>query len=100
MIRGSDRHAVELWFSPEFAETIADTHWHSTQRIDWQDDGSILFHCEVDGLDEIVWWILGMGPHCVVRKPKALVQRVRALTEQAAALYRPQTRTIDRQSAS
>jgi predicted DNA-binding transcriptional regulator YafY len=76
MIRGEKRYGVELWFDPEFAETIADTQWHATQQITWQDDGSIIFRCEVDGLDEIVWWVLSMGPHCRVHKPTELARRV------------------------
>ena len=87
MIRGRRRYDVELVFDADFAETIADTHWHRTQEIDWGEDGACVFRCTVDGLDEIVWWILSMGPHCVVRKPAALVDRVRKLAEQTAANY-------------
>lgn len=36
----------------------------------------MIFRCKVDGLDEIVWWILSMGPHCVVNKPPELADRV------------------------
>lgn len=85
MIRGSKSYAIELRFDPEFAETIADTHWHQTQEILWDEDGSITFRCTVDGLDEIVWWVLSMGPHCVVQKPRELAARVQEL---AAAVLR------------
>jgi len=87
MIRGKKTYNVELWFDPEFAETISDTHWHATQEIDWQDDDSIVFCCKVDGLEEILWWILSMGPHCVVRKPKALADRVRSLAQEMVDAY-------------
>lgn len=98
MIRGDKRYEVELAFDARFAETIADTHWHATQEVIWNDDGSILFRCAVDGLDEIVWWILGMGPHCTVLKPAELARRVAQLAEQTAANYaggngRPRRRT-------
>lgn len=66
MIRGKKAYKVELVFDAAFAETISDTHWHRTQQVDWQDDDSIVFRCKVDGLDEIVWWIMSMGPHCTV----------------------------------
>jgi hypothetical protein len=52
-----------------FAETIADTHWHSTQQIEWLEDKSIRFQCQVDGLEEIVWWVLSMGPYYQVESP-------------------------------
>ena len=87
MIRGDERHDVELHFDARFAETIADTHWHPTQQIDWHDDGSITFRCTVDGLDEIVWWILSMGPHCVVRQPSELANRVRDLAMNVVRKY-------------
>ena len=87
MIRGKTRYKVELEFDKEFAETVADTHWHSTQEIDWNEDGSITFRCKVDGLDEIVWWVLSYGPHCVVRKPKELADRVRDLGSGIARRY-------------
>lgn len=88
MIRGKKRYAVEVWFDAEFAETIADTHWHATQEIEWNDDGSILFRCTVDGLEEIVWWVMSMGPHCRVIKPRTLANKVRQMAENTLAKYR------------
>jgi predicted DNA-binding transcriptional regulator YafY len=87
MIRGESRYQIELWFDPAFAETIAETHWHDTQDIQFEEDGSITFRCEVDGLDEIVWWVLSMGPNCIVRQPPELIERVRELARQTAERY-------------
>lgn len=89
MIKGKKRHRVELTFDADFAETVADTHWHPTQEIEWNDDGSITFRAQVDGLDEIVWWVLGYGPHCVVNKPKDLADRVRELASEMVKRYDP-----------
>jgi predicted DNA-binding transcriptional regulator YafY len=79
IIRGKKSFAVEIYFDPEFAETIAETQWHPTQEVVWDEDGSITFTCKVDGLEEIVWWVLSMGPHCTVKKPKELIAQVREL---------------------
>jgi predicted DNA-binding transcriptional regulator YafY len=87
MIRGTPRVDVTLRFDPSFAETIEDTSWHATQETQEQEDGSLVFRCTVDGLDEIVWWILSMGPHCRVLGPPELAERVRTLAGQTAALY-------------
>lgn len=87
MMRGDRLYKVELHFDADFAETVTDTHWHDTQEVEWLDDGSILIRFEVAGLDEIVWWVLSMGPHCVVRKPRELAERVRLLAQQTAARY-------------
>ena len=96
MIPGKPDYDIELVFSPPFAETIAETNWHRTQQIDENPDGTTTFKCTVSGLDEIVWWVLGMGPSCRVVKPAELRDRVRALAAGVVALYedpsRPRTR--------
>ncbi len=89
MIPGEPEHEVEIVFDASFAETVADTLWHKTQTVEEHDDGRVTFRCTVAGLDEIVWWVLSMGPHCRVVKPEALASRVRDLSEQTAARYRP-----------
>ncbi len=86
MIRGNKSYNVRLRFDAEFAETIADTHWHATQEVDCIGD-EIEFRCTVDGLDEIIWWILSMGPHCRVIEPMELVDRVRQLAMQTVDQY-------------
>jgi len=43
------------------AGNVAEVLWHQTQRVEWNDDGSIEFHATVDGLGEITWWLLGYG---------------------------------------
>ena len=61
----------------------------------WQADRSLIFRCTVDGLDEIVWWVLSMGPHCTVRKPVELRDLVAEMASRTANLYagqKPQTR--------
>ncbi len=87
MIRGKKRHEIILKFDKEFADTISDTHWHATQEIEWLEDGSIIFKCTVDGLEEIVWWILSMGPHCKVQKPKELADQVCSLGKCMIEMY-------------
>ncbi|MCA9296904.1 MAG: WYL domain-containing transcriptional regulator [Phycisphaerales bacterium] len=87
MMRGDVEYDVEIVFDPAFAETISDTRWHPTQQVEFADDGSATFRCRVAGLDEIVWWVLSMGPHCTVVEPAELRDRVRAYAEQTARLY-------------
>jgi len=87
MIRGDVSHDVEIEFAPEFADNISETTWHRTQSTEYREDGSVMFRCTVDGLDEIVWWVLSMGPMCRVCKPVELAERVRDLAQQTAARY-------------
>jgi predicted DNA-binding transcriptional regulator YafY len=87
MIRGKCSYSVELIFDPAFAETISDTSWHPTQEFENLPDGSLRFMCTVDGLDEIVWWVLSMGAHCRVVAPPELAERVQSETLKMQALY-------------
>jgi predicted DNA-binding transcriptional regulator YafY len=88
MIRGEPDHEVEIHFDAEFTPTMSDTLWHRTQTIEFNEDGSSIFRCTVSGLDEIVWWVMGMGPHCRVVAPSALRDRVADLARRTADLYR------------
>ncbi len=87
MMPSGTMYGIKLHFAPAVAETVADTHWHDSQVIEWLEDGSIVAGFEVDGLEEIVWWILGYGPHCRVIEPGELAERVCALQAAAAGQY-------------
>jgi hypothetical protein len=87
MIRGPKRYEVVLDFEPAMTETISDTLWHRTQQTEVLENGGLRFSCTVDGLDEIVWWVLSMGASCRVRKPAALRLRVLREAERIQSLY-------------
>jgi predicted DNA-binding transcriptional regulator YafY len=87
MIPGEKDYNIELRFESPFSQTVSDTRWHTTQNIVWHDDDSCTFTCTVSGLDEIVWWVLSMGPHCRVIKPTELANRVASLAQNTAEIY-------------
>jgi len=87
MIRGESTYNVAICFDATVADTVSDTNWHPTQDIEDHPDGSITFRCTVDGLDEIVWWVLGYGPHAVVKEPRELVDRIAELVKATAERY-------------
>jgi len=87
MIRGAKRYDVVVVFDKTVADTVSDTHWHFTQELDEHEDGSLTFKCTVDGLDEIVWWIMGYGEHAHVKSPPELVDRIADMTRRAAERY-------------
>ena len=72
MIREGGVHPVRLRFARSVAQNVAETVWHPTQRVRWQDDGSILVDFDVDGLREVSWWILGYGSQVEVLAPPML----------------------------
>lgn len=75
MIRGDRRYMVKIHFDAECGRNVADTLWHPTQRITRLTNGDgYLFECEVDGLEEILYWTLGYGPHARVLAPAELIE--------------------------
>lgn len=80
-------YKVELAFTPKVATNVTEVRWHDSQAVDWQDDGSCIMHFEVDGLNEIAWWISGYADQVHVLKPKKLQEIVARMHQSAAALY-------------
>jgi proteasome accessory factor B len=89
MIPGDREHDVLLELDAAFGETVADTRWHPTQETTERPDGTLEMRFRVSGLDEIVWWVLGLGPQCRVVQPPELAARVRDLAQRVANLYPP-----------
>lgn len=78
---------IQLHFSPKVAGNVAEVIWHESQRVQWNDDGSLEFHVDVDGVREISWWIMGYGDQCRVVEPPELVELVAGAARRMAALY-------------
>jgi proteasome accessory factor B len=87
LMRGEKTYEVELRFSPLVGPNVAEVNWHATQRIRWDDDGNVFFTATVDGLDEIVWWVLGYGPEVEVLRPAELRHAVARRARATLALY-------------
>ncbi|HOI54518.1 MAG TPA: WYL domain-containing protein [Phycisphaerae bacterium] len=83
------QYDVSLRFSRLVAPNVAEVQWHRTQKVAWEDEGTLLFDVRVDGLGEIYWWVLGYGDQVEVLKPKALRDRIRKAAENTLARYRP-----------
>ncbi len=66
------RKNVLIRFLPKVAHNVAEIVWHKTQKISWNEDGSLDFRVTVDGLEEISWWILGYGAFAEVIEPPEL----------------------------
>jgi predicted DNA-binding transcriptional regulator YafY len=72
--RGTPSYEVEILFSNAAAGIVAETNWHHTQKVRRHTDGSATICFTVDGLDEIVWWLLCWAPFAIVKKPIELRQ--------------------------
>jgi len=87
MMRGTKTYDVLLKFSPLISPNVAEVNWHRTQKIRWDDDGHVLFSATIDGLDEIVWWVLGYGPEVEVLSPPELRKRLTDMTRRTLGRY-------------
>jgi proteasome accessory factor B len=78
---------VLIRFSPKVARNVAEVAWHRTQRLEFRDDGSLLFRATVSGIHEISWWILGYGDQAEVLRPTQLRELVAARVRRMSELY-------------
>jgi predicted DNA-binding transcriptional regulator YafY len=67
-----ERIRVVVEFDALFAKNILETMWHSSQVIQPLPHGGVRFSAEVNGFDEILWWVLQMGSHARVVEPPEL----------------------------
>jgi predicted DNA-binding transcriptional regulator YafY len=86
VFRGSQSHDVELLFDPRSAPVVTETKWHHTQQIQRRRDGSAVLQFQVDGLEEIVWWLLAWSGFVKVMQPVELRTRYVELLRKALEL--------------
>jgi predicted DNA-binding transcriptional regulator YafY len=67
---------VKLKFTSKVARRVAETQWHKTQVVSFEEDGSATAEFRVDGLNEIKWWILSFGDQVQVLAPRILRQQI------------------------
>ena len=86
--RGNHTYKIELEFTAEAAPLVLETTWHHTQKIKKKyRDGRVLLEFTVDGLEEIIWWILGWSGRVTVRQPDELRQMVVTQLENALRMH-------------
>jgi len=73
---GQEKHNVKLWLSSYWAERVKPRMLVAEQKITRQDDGSIIFECTVNSLNEIAGWIVSRGEGVKVLQPDELKEMV------------------------
>src|SRR5205085_6732647 len=79
--------AVELRFAARVASRVREAHWHPTERVTEEPDGSLTWRATVAGPIEIRLWILSWGDEVEVVAPASLREDVAATHRRAAARY-------------
>jgi proteasome accessory factor B len=90
MVRGDKAYHVKVRFFAKVAANVDEITWHRTQRTCYEEDGSLLFEVDVDGVDEISWWILGYGDQAQVLEPPELRKLIARRVKRMHAYYRGQ----------
>ncbi len=70
---------VELKFVQDVANDVRSFHFHPTQEIEEQADGSTFVRFQADGLMEMAWHLFTWGEFVEVIKPAALKKQYREL---------------------
>jgi predicted DNA-binding transcriptional regulator YafY len=78
---------VVLRFDATVAPRVGETTWHPTQRLEAQEDGSVVFRATVAGPIEIRLWILSWGDAVEVIEPVELREDVAGTLRRAAERY-------------
>ena len=84
--RGPDCE-VRVRFSKMVARNVAEVGWHSTQKLKFNDDGSLDYRVTVSGLNEISWWILGYADQATVLRPAKLRRMIADRARRMVGLY-------------
>jgi len=87
MIRGDKRYHVRIRFAKRVANNVDEIVWHKTQRTEHLRDGSLLFEVDVDGIDEISWWVLGYGDRAEVLAPPELRAMIAEHARELCRIY-------------
>lgn len=85
--RGEQSYDVELKFDATAAVIAAETAWHHTQRVTKHRDGRAIFKFTVDGLNEIVRWILTWTGEVEVVNPPELRRKYIAILQEGIASH-------------
>ena len=67
---------IRLEFRPEIARSVTEVQWHSTQAVTFAPDGSAIVEFHIDGLNEIIPWVLSYGDQVKVIRPEVLRQEI------------------------
>jgi CRISPR-associated endonuclease/helicase Cas3 len=78
---------VTLRFSPAVARRVQESRWHPSQRVEAQEDGSLVWHAALDAVEEVVSWVRGWGADCEVLEPSGLREELVDEARRLAQLY-------------
>jgi predicted DNA-binding transcriptional regulator YafY len=85
--RGGELTDVTIKFNPLTARYIRERNWHSSQKIEEKEDGSLILHLRTGGLKEVKRWVLQYGSGAEVLFPESLREDFKAEIRTMGNLY-------------
>ncbi|NUQ05479.1 MAG: WYL domain-containing protein [Anaerolineae bacterium] len=76
-----------LRFSYRVIDRVRETHWHPSQKLEVQQDGSLIWRAVVSEPREMAPWIRGWGSDVEVIEPGWLREEIASEAERTARLY-------------
>jgi len=78
---------IILRFSQRVERRVRESHWHPSERVDPQLDGTLLWHAEIDAVEEFIPWVRSWGIDCEVIEPLELRKHMASEAHQQARQY-------------
>jgi predicted DNA-binding transcriptional regulator YafY len=73
---GNEKYSIKLWLSSFWAERVNPRLLAEDQKITRNNDGSVIFECTVNSLNEIAGWVVSRGEGIKVIEPRELKEKV------------------------
>ncbi len=87
VFKGRDDYEVVMDFDAWAADEVRGRRWHSTQEITELPGGALRLRLRLNNIEEVEKWVLGMGTHATVIRPRALADRIQRITEALSRRY-------------
>ena len=87
MIPEGRAYKVVLEFTKKVATNVSEVRWHKSQRHEILEDGRCRMAFEIDGINEIAWWVCGYADQVTVVKPPELRDKVEQMLRSALKRY-------------
>jgi proteasome accessory factor B len=91
---------VKIRFSPTVARYVQEKHWHASQEIIPQPDGSLLAEFCLSSTEEVKSWALSFGQHAVVLEPVSLAVQIADEVREMGRNYGTHRKLNDPKTAS
>ncbi len=87
VFKGGDDYEVVVDLDAWAADEVRGRRWHRTQELTELPGGGLRLRLRLNNIEEVEQWILSMGTHATVVRPKALADRLRTTGEEFLRRY-------------